>query len=535
MRKPLLLLILILFTLHGGSQTESPSKLGIHIKPLTILNSPQKETNISITPNDKYMFFMSARGGNRWNTKNQISTTDNKYDGDIYYSVKKNGIWSAPINMGSPPNSDKGEDEPMISPDGKKVIFQSWRWDWEDTGGPYYMVKLIGKRWTRPIGLGGGINQFFKEEFKKYNQYGTDGASWSQDGKKIIFSCGQDYYGNFDLYMSTKTENGEWGYLQKLSLSTPGNERSAYLAADGKTLYFSSDGYDGYGGLDIFKTVLDKKGNFTEVINLGPEVNSTEDDYGFVMNASGKEAYFVRNGDIYQIVFDKPIKRIAPQPTALILGKVRGLPYSIKTTDYILINPITKDTVSRGTLDLDQGTFSLFLNEIKDDLKIVIQPKNFPTQEGTINFDPAKIYNEIKLDLLMEMDELYGPIHRRKSNNVVYFSYKSSELNHQSKLQLRKLKSTYDQFELNSITLFGFPDLEGTIENNGRLSLNRANRVKEFFVQLGVPENQITIKNYPFVQDYNSRMNTPLTHHLCRIVEIRIEPSYAKASADKAD
>ena len=75
----------------------------------------------------------------------------------------------------------------------------------------------------------------------------------SPDGKLFIVACGTNYEGNMDLYYSVK-QDGEWSFLKRLNVSTEGDERSVYIASDNKTIYFSSNGHGGFGGLDILKT-----------------------------------------------------------------------------------------------------------------------------------------------------------------------------------------------------------------------------------------------------------------------------------------
>ena len=76
--------------------------------------------------------------------------------------------------------------------------------------------------------------------------YATDGMAISPDGNLFIVACGSDK-GNMDLYFSIK-KHGLWTFPELLNVSTRGDERSVYIAADNQTIYFSSDGYDGFGG-----------------------------------------------------------------------------------------------------------------------------------------------------------------------------------------------------------------------------------------------------------------------------------------------
>ncbi|MBN2664601.1 MAG: PD40 domain-containing protein, partial [Bacteroidales bacterium] len=196
----------------------------------------------------------------------------------------------------------------------------SWGLDYYNDGGPYYVATLNGTNWGRPVGIGGGISEFFVDQMNKSYGYGTDGMSLSPDGKIFIVACGEDYDGNLDLYFSSKRK-GDWSYLKKMSISTSGDERSIFIAADGKTIYFASDAYGGFGGLDIYKATIDDNGNASDITNIGRPFNSPDDDYGLVITADGKKAYFVRDGDIYfaDLQDDSPI---APGPSILISGTV---------------------------------------------------------------------------------------------------------------------------------------------------------------------------------------------------------------------
>ena len=120
--------------------------------------------------------------------------------------------------------------------------------------------------------------------------------------------------------------NGDWSRAENLgqSVNTAGNEKAPFLAADGRTLYFLSDGWQGFGGYDIYFTNLaDPYGN--RPTNLGLPINTESDELSFGVTADGRRAYFggrlenSRSGDI--LVFDLyPAAR--PEPMALRWVKV---------------------------------------------------------------------------------------------------------------------------------------------------------------------------------------------------------------------
>lgn len=303
----LLMVLLTVVPLQGQrSATILDHQDRIRISPVRALNSSYRETNLSISPDGKYLYFMSLRGQQEWSNSFMTFQGDSVYDGDIWCSQRVNGEWQRPKALPYGVNTATGEDEPVVSADGKRVYFQSWNYIWDRTGGPYYVSEIQGNSWSRPTGLGGGITEFFGVV------QASDGMTISPDERTFIVAAGPGYDTPMDIFISKKGSYG-WTYCKKLALSTSGDERSVFLAPDGKTFYFASSGYDGYGGMDIYKTILNPDGTFGEVINVGEPFNTPEDDYGFILTGDGMEAYFVRNGDIYFADLQDADDRIRPE------------------------------------------------------------------------------------------------------------------------------------------------------------------------------------------------------------------------------
>ena len=261
----------------------------VKIIELSKLNSPERECNLSILPNGKSIYFMSKR---------QIKNGQGEGNGDIYRSDYVNGAWQKPVELGESINTFSGEDEPTFSQDGTVMFYQSWEGDWKSLGGPYYTARYKNGVWKKTGSMGANINKFFTDKFEKRDTYATDGMAVSANGQIFIVACGDDYGGPMDLYYSLKTNTG-WTYPTIMSISTEGNERSAFIAGDNRTIYFSSDGMGGFGGLDIFKVCIEKDGKLGKPINIGAPFNTNSDDMGFVAAADGRSAFFIRNLDIY--------------------------------------------------------------------------------------------------------------------------------------------------------------------------------------------------------------------------------------------
>lgn len=411
--------ILLWIPLQGWAQFVPPRILKHDVAPQTrkvdILNSRYRETNLSISPDGKYLFFMSGRGEQPWSTPFYTSYRGKpEHDGDIWYATSYGaGLWNSPICLGGNINTEAGEDEPNISPDGQRMAFQSWRGDWSETGGPYYATKLdVNGRWTDPIGLGGGITQFFKDkeiELSKPTSRGTslatDGATLSADGKTFIVAFGTDYQGDMDLFISRKDAQGNWGYLKRLQASSfVGNERSPFLASDGRTLYFASDGYAGWGGLDILKTEINEDNSHTEIINIGSPFNTVQDDYGLLLTADGNSAYFVRDGDIYYADITALNPEMKPVVSFILTGKVTDASNgkSLSGAAISLLDP-TLSTIITQALSNQAGDYSLVIPTDAITFLQAVNQQGYVTEEKQHNLvDRPVEANIVKVDIALK-------------------------------------------------------------------------------------------------------------------------------------
>jgi len=343
----------------------------IQIVALSQLNSSDRECNLSVLPNGKSLFFMSTRamrGGAIGN-------------GDIYQSDFLDGTWQAPIHLKNI-NTSSGEDEPTFSQDGSEMYFQSWDGNWKSMGGPYYRAEKRSGEWVKTGSMGENINRFFATESSANFGYGTDGMAVSADGKLFIVACGANYNGPMDLYYSVKTKDG-WSYPKIMGVSTDGDERSVFIAADNRTIYFSSDGMGGFGGLDIFKVQIDKNGKLGEPVNIGAPFNTTADDMGFVASADGKSAFFIRNLDIYFADISELSEKIKPLDTKENKPVVQKESNSEKTP---LLPPNTNITIY---FDSDE---SILLPQEKNKLEGSSTDKKYVVH-GYCDSDGTEAYN----------------------------------------------------------------------------------------------------------------------------------------------
>ncbi len=167
----------------------------------------------------------------------------------------------------------------------------------------------------------GDGNSWDKPQPFQYNSdsYSIMDPSISADGQWLYFASNMPGgFGGTDIYECQKTGSG-WSQPKNLGadVNTSGNEVFPYIRKDG-TLFFSSDRHFNYGGLDIFSATKEDADLWSEVINLGPDINSNTDDFGICFNSNGRTGYFSSNrkssvgaDDIYGFLYIgdyKPLK-----------------------------------------------------------------------------------------------------------------------------------------------------------------------------------------------------------------------------------
>jgi len=238
---------------------------------------------------------------------------------DIWVSTLQGGnTWSRPINVGAPLNNEKHNFVFSVNPAGNKLWLAN-EYNSVKRDGISYSIKN-GRTWSRPRNV--RINDHYNKG--KYVCYHI-----SSDEQVLLMSVTRtEGMGENDLYVSFKSTNGEYTKPQSLgsTINSVGDDSSIFLAADGKTIYFSSNGHAGYGGYDMFRSqrLDDSWTRWSKPVNLGEKVNSAANDYNYTIPAKGDYAYFSRDdnsgmSDLFRI---KLPKEVQPEPVVFVTGQL---------------------------------------------------------------------------------------------------------------------------------------------------------------------------------------------------------------------
>jgi outer membrane protein OmpA-like peptidoglycan-associated protein len=272
------------------------------------VNSEYPDYAPTISADESTMVFTTRRPDNNANAK---VAADHEYYEEILTSKKVNGVWQAAVNPGAPLNGAYHNASVNISPDGKELILYS------DANGGDLMLSTLNQSgvWSSPKAME-GIN----------TEYIENSASITNDDQHIYFTSNRPGgYGGTDIYHADLGKNGRWVNVKNLGplVNTEMDEDGVFISANGKHLFFSSNGLAGMGDLDIYRTTYDdSKKEWGDPINLGYPINSTENDIYFVLTADEKHAYFsslrkadIGEQDIYKINMEnwKPVDLNQPQ------------------------------------------------------------------------------------------------------------------------------------------------------------------------------------------------------------------------------
>lgn len=282
------------------------------------VNSDYSELNPVLSPDGKTLYF------SRKNHPQNVGGVNDKED--IWYSeLDSTGQWMLAKNMGSSlnnagPNFVNGIQS--ITPDGKTAILLLGN-KYLPNGKMLAGVSIssnVGGAWSPPKALNITNDYNFNE---KANYFLTNNR------QTLILSVErEDSHGDRDLYVSFMNADSIWSEPMNLGdVVNSANEESApFLAADDKTLYYSSKGFSGYGGNDIYvsRRLDDTWTRWSEPENLGPEINSPLEDLFFNIPAQSEFAYYSRgvsetNTDIFRVKL--PIVR-SPDPWVTVRGKI---------------------------------------------------------------------------------------------------------------------------------------------------------------------------------------------------------------------
>ena len=444
------------------------------------LNSAYADYSPVLSADQNTLFFTSRRP----ETTGVQKDGEGNYMEDIYISNKTKTGWSKAANIGAPINTQWHEATVGISADGQTILIYK-----DDNGdGNIYSTTLEGDIWSTPVKLNENIN----------SKYWEPSAFISADGNTLYFTSNKpEGYGGRDLYSSKRTPEGDWAKSVNLgpNVNTPYNEDAPFIHPDGVTLSFSSNGHNTMGGFDIFSSLLSDDGNWSEPVNVGYPVNTTEDDIFYVVTPDGRKAYlssFREDGhgekDNYLVTFldrketpltlmkgivndetGKPAKKVEITVTDNETGQVVGLYHTnSKTGQFLFIL-----TPGKNYNITYQAMGHLFYSENME----IPKKSNYYEIKRAISLDPIVVGSKITL-------------------NNIFFDFDKATLRPLSNVELKNLVLLLKSNQNLKVEIAGHTDSKGDEVYNQRLSEERAQAVVNKLAENGINVDRMKAKGY---------------------------------------
>ena len=437
------------------------------------INSVNREYFPSLTADGNSLIFSRTVSGNE----------------DFYIAHKNNQQWEKAVPLSDKINTPLNEGAQSISPDGMFLFFTGC--NREDGMGScdLYVSHKNGKDWDPPFNLGAVVNS----------------SSWdsqpavSPDGSTLYFVSNRPGgLGGYDIWKTTLNNAGEWSKPENLGpdTNTAYDEHTPFVHPDGKTLYFSSDGWPGLGNMDIFYSRLQSDGKWGTPVNIGYPINTFNEETGLMVTPDGTEGMFSSVmkdgfGDMDIFSFKMPVAA-KPLPITYVKGIVRDA----NTKNFLeakvqVVDIKNKEVKFNDYTDVATGEFlavmplgsSYAFNAVADGY--LFYSANFELN-GKASDQPYIL--EIYLKKLQTGADVVL--------KNIFFDTNKYELLPASITELTSLLDLLQVNKTMAIEIQGHTDNVGTITENQQLSVQRAKAVYDFLLDHKIDVDRLSYKGF---------------------------------------
>ena len=356
----------------------------------------------------------------------------------------------------------------------------------------------------------------------------------SKDGKTLYFASNRSKgYGGTDIYKANVNRRGRWINIQNLGpeINTPGNELFPSVTEDGR-LYFSSDNHEGFGGLDIF--VASRRGGKITIKNPGKPLNSSGDDFG-VNPYNPTRGFFTSNrdggsgdDDIYTFVNNDPNLKIVNYTLkgTTLTPKNDNLDLSILGNSVVKLVDTSGQIIDETFTD-ENGTFAFTV--YGDENYILIGEKeNYFSTRGEFTTIGKELDKSTLKDFItnveFEKNLILDRIVVNKSIVLdnIYYDLDKADIREDAALELDKLVVILRDNPNISIELSSHTDDRASVEYNQDLSQRRAESAVYYILSKGITENRIIAKGYGESQLIIANAKSEEEHQINRRTEFKV-------------
>ncbi|MDR1865751.1 MAG: OmpA family protein [Bacteroidales bacterium] len=449
---------------------------GYVVENMKFFNSRQADFSPAYASDDyTTVYFTSSREAA---TGKAVNAVTGESFSDIFVSkLDRKNVWSQPVPVDGEINTEFDEGMCSFSSDFRTMYFTRCRNAKNKVWGCHILsAQLSNGAWTKV----------------KVVEIGNDSLviahpAISPDDLTLYFvSDMPGGQGGKDIWKITRRDAGEeWGSPENLGaeINTPNDEMFPYVHSDG-TLYFSSGGHIGLGGLDIFKAKYDG-GNWT-VENMGYPINSFADDFGITFQSDNEQGFFsssrTTRGDDDIFVFSFP--PLAFNLTVVVVDEKNNTPLSGAIVKIISSDGITNEMPAGA-----DGTFKTSMKPNTDYVFIASRKGylNGKERETTKGMDRSKDFR-----ITIPMASIENPIELTN----IFYDFAKWNLRPESMVALDKLVETLTDNPHITIELGSHTDSRGSESDNQTLAQRRAQAVVNYLIEKGIAADRLTPKGY---------------------------------------
>lgn len=456
------------------------SKSAKEVEPMKVsekINTGGNEYSPYISADDQTLYFVGK------------GRVDNLGGEDIFFALRdENGQWKRPQQIRSI-NTERGNEAvEAVSVDGEDmIVFKN---------GKFYTTRRHGSTWGKLEIMPKTVNM----------------ASWqadatlTSDGKAMLFAArtntGREMGTSENIYVSLRQADGSWGEAIELGpvINTSFNERAPFMHPDMKTLYFSSDGHGAFGSYDVWMSKRLNDENWTEwsePVNLGRNVNTTDMECWYKISTDGAMAYFSKgadsgNEDIYVINLPEELR---PEGVTIITGHLKDrkgkyLEGVIRWEDL----ETGRDMGEVRTSSVD-GKFFIVLPMGRNYGYYVDKEGYYPVANW-IDLRGKKNVTREEHDIeMVSYDEMINEDAAVPLNNL-FFETAKSELLPASRFELDRVAYILKNMKSIRVEISGHTDSNGERDKNQRLSEDRCRSVRDYLIGKGCKYEMFTIIGY---------------------------------------
>lgn len=407
---------------------------------------------------------------------------------DIFTAfVKADGGWTEPQSIAQNINSQFNEGTCTVTADGKILIYTSC--DAPDSQGScdLYVAYQVEGIWQRPTNMGTKVN----------SRSWDSQPSLSADGRILFFSSNRrGGFGGNDIWYTIRQNDGTWSDAKNLgtTVNSPKDEISPFMFFNNEILFFSSDGHQGFGGMDIFLSRVEN-GEFQAPENLGLPINDQLDQVALFITAKKDYAYYTELTKEEE-ENDRSLLYRFKFPEEIYLGEnltvTEGRVFNAKTGQPInatlsLVSLTNDSTLYQFQSDGKTGEFMMLYPE-KAISGLYVEKKGYLPKIYNVERDKIQNVKDMKIELtpVASGEEFVF--------ENVFFDFDKYELKPESMSSLKRLLKFLQENPNVNILISGHTDNIGNNGYNQALSLQRATSVQTYLVKAGLHPGRVMVE-----------------------------------------